>query len=375
MLIAILFINYGPYHFSRLAASQKKFHHFNCNVVGIELSRYETIYPWKTKIDNWNDKFISIISDQPREKVKTTVLINKLSLVLSQINPDVIAIAGYADIGMLYAFLWSILHQKPTILLSETKEDDAHRSWWRENFKRWFLKGYKTALVGGKPQKRYLIKLGMNPKSIFTGCDVVGNDDFNPNKIKSLPVPHQKPYFLAINRFVPKKNLSTLISSYGNYRQTAGVNAWDLVLCGDGELRVEIEQQIAELNLQDSVHLPGFLQQDELLPYFAHAKSFIHASIQEQWGLVVNEAMAAGLPVLVSNRCGCFEDLIIEGVNGFGFDPENPEQLTELMVKMSSDDINLEKMSQASLEHIQKFSPDYFAEGLMQAVQYALANS
>jgi glycosyltransferase involved in cell wall biosynthesis len=46
--------------------------------------------------------------------------------------------------------------------------------------------------------------------------------------------------------------------------------------------------------------------------------------------------MAAGLPVLVSNHCGCFEDLVIEGVNGFGFDPENPQQLTELMLKMSS---------------------------------------
>ncbi|MEL6166319.1 MAG: glycosyltransferase family 4 protein, partial [Cyanobacteria bacterium J06628_3] len=121
--------------------------------------------------------------------------------------------------------------------------------------------------------------------------------------------------------------------------------------------------------------LPGFLQQDDLLPYFAHAKCFIHASIQEQWGLVVNEAMAAGLPVLVSKRCGCYEDLIIENVNGFGFDPENSQQLSQLMLKISSGEVKLEKMSQASLEHIQKFSPDYFAEGLIQAVEYAFLNS
>jgi glycosyltransferase involved in cell wall biosynthesis len=179
---------------------------------------------------------------------------------------------------------------------------------------------------------------------------------------------------LAINRFVPKKNLLFLISSYAAYRQIAGNNAWDLVLSGDGQQRPQIEQLIAELGLSDVVHLPGFLQQNELLPYFVHASCFIHASIQEQWGLVVNEAMAAGLPVLVSNRCGCFEDLVIEGVNGFGFDPENSQQLTDLMLKVSSEKIDLAQKGNAALEHIQKFSPDYFAQGLMQAVEYALTH-
>ncbi len=285
MLIAALFTNYGPYHLSRLAAFQHKSHKLNWDVVGIELSRSETTYPWKSKIDNFADKLISVTTEQPHEEVQPTLLIHKLFSVLSRINPDFIAIAGYANPAMFSALLWSFWHRKPAILLSDSKEDDAPRKWWSESCKACLLKGYKTALVAGKPQKRYLIKLGMNPESIFTGYDVVGNDNFHPNKINYLPAPHQKPYFLAINRFVAKKNLSTLISSYGSYRQTAGVNAWDLVLCGDGELRPQIEQQIAELNLQNFINLPGFLQQDELLPYFAHAKCFIHASIQETVGI------------------------------------------------------------------------------------------
>jgi 1,2-diacylglycerol 3-alpha-glucosyltransferase len=147
-----------------------------------------------------------------------------------------------------------------------------------------------------------------------------------------------------------------------------------LIICGDGTLRPQIEQQVRELNLQDSIHLPGFLQENELLPYFAHASCFVHASTQEQWGLVVNEAMAAALPVLVSNCCGCYEDLIIEGVNGFGFDPHNSQQLTELMLKMSSGEIDLAVIGQATLEHIQNFSPEHFAQGLKQAIDYALAH-
>ena len=82
--------------------------------------------------------------------------------------------------------------------------------------------------------------------------------------------------------------------------------------------------------------------------------------------------MAAGLPVIVSNRCGCFEDLVIEGVNGFGFDPENQQELTQLILKMSSEEVDLVAMGEASLQHIQKYSPDYFAQGLMQAVEYSL---
>jgi len=372
MNIAILFNNYGPYHLARIEASHKLFSQIGWNVIGIELSRSDSVYAWKTDSQNFPVPIFSIFGNEYHESLSLRQKFLRVNAALCRLNPDVLAIAGYTEPAMLSALIWSLYNQKPAILLSESKEDDAPRSWWREIVKCLIVKGYKSALVGGKPQKRYLVKLGMDSNSIFTGYNVVGIDDFQPDKIKSLPNSHHNPYFLAVNRFVPKKNLIKLIDSYAAYRQKLGMEAWDLVLCGDGELRPQIEQQIAKLNLQDSVHLPGFLQQEEMLPYFAHASCFIHASIQEQWGLVVNEAMAAGLPILVSNRCGCYEDLIIEGINGFGFDPENSQQLTELMQKMSSGAIDLNKMGQAALEHIQKFSPDYFAQGLREAVEYAL---
>jgi len=372
--IAVLFTSYGPYHLARLGGFYKWYSSLFGNIVGLELARQEVEYAWETKVEGFPFKIVSVIEDQQLEQAKFHQLIVKLHAVLSQLNPDILVIAGYARPAMLAALLWSLCRRKPAILVSETKQDDAPRFWWSESIKRWILKHYKAALVGGQPQKRYLIELGMPKEAIFLGYNVVGNESYHPNKIRSLPAPLPKPYFLTINRFVPKKNLLFLISSYAAYRQTAGTQAWDLVLCGDGQLRPQIEQHIAQLGLQDTVHLPGFLQQDELLPYFAHASCFIHASIQEQWGLVVNEAMAAGLPVLVSNCCGCFEDLVIEGVNGFGFDPENSQQLTNLMLKVSSSNIDFTTMGQAALAHIQKFSPDYFAEGLMQAVEYALAH-
>ena len=361
----------SPYIVARYSAFAIKFPANSLYL--IELGRTSTTYQWQL-VELAVPYERVVLSEQPAEFQSTLSLSTIVLKALNQIQPDLVVTCGYGVRGMLVPLFWSLLHRKPAILLSDSKEDDAPRSGWREALKSWIAQRYQAALVAGQPQKRYLIKLGMAPEAIFLGYDVVDNEAFHPDKIKSLPAPLEQRYFLAINRFIPKKNLLFLISSYATYYQAAGAEAWHLVLCGDGQLRPQIEQQITELGLKDLVHLPGFLQQDELLPYFAHASCFIHASLQEQWGLVVNEAMAAGLPVLVSNRCGCFEDLVIEGVNGFGFDPEDSQQLIDLMLKVSLGKVDSVKLGQAALKHIQKFSPDYFAQGLMRAVEYALVH-
>jgi glycosyltransferase involved in cell wall biosynthesis len=374
MRVGIIFINIGPYHLERARATAQSLRAKGYQLILIELTANTLNHPWQIQRKEDEFQWITLLESSTNYQKSKHSLILKMHECLKKLQIDILAIAGYSDLIMLSALLWCTWHRKPAILLSESQENDAPRSWWQETIKSWILKGCKAALVGGKPHKRYLIKLGMIPDSIFLGYDVVGNAALHPIQIRHLPKPLERPYFLAISRFIPKKNLLMLLSSYTTYRQIGGDNTWDLVLCGEGSLRPQIEQYIAEHGLKNCVHLPGFLTQDELLSYFTHASCFIHASIQEQWGLVVNEAMAAGLPVLVSNRCGCFEDLVIEGVNGFGFDPENSQQLTDFMLKVSSGEVDLAKMGHAALEHIQKFSPDYFGQGLMQAVEYALAH-
>lgn len=374
MNIAIIFSNFGPYHLARLQAFQDICSQKNWSCNGIELAQHQVEYPWKPQNKKLKNSIISVTQHQQLETVKFETLIRRLYHVLFQVNPDVLVVSGYSRPTMLCAVLWTILNRKKAILFSESKEDDAVRIGWQEILKRLIVKFYKAALVGGKMHKDYLSKLGMSSQGIFYGYDVVDNTVFAPQKIKTLPKALDKPYFLAINRFIPKKNLLNLIEAYCNYRQKVGENAWDLVLCGDGELKNRIETKIAALNLQDHVYLPGFLQQEQLLPLFAHASCFVHASTTEQWGLVVNEAMAAGLPVIVSERCGCFTELVVEGVNGFGFNPENITQLSSLMQKISSSEVDLISMGQASLDRIKNYSPEYFAMGLKQAVEYAISH-
>jgi glycosyltransferase involved in cell wall biosynthesis len=117
--------------------------------------------------------------------------------------------------------------------------------------------------------------------------------------------------------------------------------------------------------------MTGFKQYPDLPAYYGLASAFIHASTTEQWGLVVNEAMASGLPVLVSNRCGCAPDLVQERVNGFTFDPLDVEQLARLMVQLSSGLVDLRRMGDASRKIITDWGPERFASGLRQAAEMA----
>jgi glycosyltransferase involved in cell wall biosynthesis len=179
---------------------------------------------------------------------------------------------------------------------------------------------------------------------------------------------------------VEKKNLSGLIQAYARYRELASntegeerkAEIFNLVLLGDGLLKPSLCRLISELDLQDVVHLPGFKQYNELPVYYALASAFVHASTTEQWGLVVNEAMASGLPVLVSNRCGCAMELVQEERNGFTFDPLNTEQLARLMVKISAFSFPLSEFGSASRQIAETYGTLAFGEGLYQAVSCAL---
>jgi glycosyltransferase involved in cell wall biosynthesis len=171
---------------------------------------------------------------------------------------------------------------------------------------------------------------------------------------------------------VPKKNLPRLIEAFARYRQTAGPSAWPLELLGDGPMRGELERTRAAHSLETALVMPGFVQYGGLPSYYGNAGAFVHASTIEQWGLVVNEAMAAGLPVLVSERCGCAPDLVEEGRNGHTFDPYDVDALAGLMLKVVSGARDRAAMGEASRQIIARWSPETFAEGLERAVRAAL---
>jgi glycosyltransferase involved in cell wall biosynthesis len=143
------------------------------------------------------------------------------------------------------------------------------------------------------------------------------------------------------------------------------------VLLGDGPLRETLNSQLSTLNLHGHVHLPGFKQYDELPVYYALASAFVHPSTTEQWGLVVNEAIASGLPVIVSERCGCVPELV--NGNGFVFDPTDEHELASLLLKMATlSDDDRRRFADASYKIAANFAPERFGDGLERAVAMAM---
>jgi glycosyltransferase involved in cell wall biosynthesis len=377
--VAIIFHRIGPYHFARARATAKVM-----NTTLIEAFKSDDTYQWDLLPGTEGFARMTLFEKSSHPKNELARGIKK---ALDECRPDAVAVPGWGDALAFSAIQWCAAHRVPAIVMSETTEWDEPRRTLKESVKRRILNLCSAGLVGGQPHADYLAMLGMPPQNIFQGYDAVDNEYFaqNANEVrvqssglrKNFGLPEN--YFLASARFVEKKNLPNLIRAYALFRDKAQKlgrpisQIWNLVLLGDGHLKVELSRFISSLGLEEAVQLPGFKQYGELPSYYALARVFIHPSTVEQWGLVVNEAMASGLPVLVSNRCGCARDLVQDGVNGFTFDPRNPEQIADLMFRVSDAGFPVSDFGVASSRIIADWSPDRFATGLGDAVRAALA--
>jgi 1,2-diacylglycerol 3-alpha-glucosyltransferase len=362
MKAALLFDNFGPYHCARLRAANLRI-----ETVGVEFSRTSTDYPWERA----GAEGLTIRSlNHPKS---SSAFAGELRETLQDIDPAAVAIPGWSDRAALLAAQWCLDHGRRIILMSESCRADAPRSALGEFPKKAVVALCHAALAGGRRHKDYLQELGMAEASVFLGYDAIDNAYFSLGS-HSLAVTAES-HFLASARFIPKKNLPSLLRAFRLFRerrQRAGKSLWNLVLLGDGPLRNELALLIKELRLEEAVTMPGFKQYSELPSFYARASAFIHASTVEQWGLVVNEAMASGLPVLVSNRCGCALDLVMEGVNGHTFDPSNLEEMAEAMEKIAGlDPSALKAMGEAGRGIISQWGTDRFASGLEGAVLHA----
>jgi len=263
--------------------------------------------------------------------------------------------------------------------MSDSAEHDFPRHFWKEWIKKQLVACFSAALVGGQPQRDYVWRLGISADRIFTGYDAVDNDYFasradevrqKKNKTRQQ-LGLQKPFILTIARFIAEKNLSGAMQAYAQYVQCRGSSAWNWVICGDGPLKDELVDLRQKLSLNSHVNFPGFVQYENLPLYYGLAQVFWLPSVKDTWGLVVNEAMACGLPVLVSRSCGCCEDLVHEEENGFSFDPRDIDGMGAKLLKISDGDCDLVHMGRKSRSIISHWGCDTFAQNLWKAAEVA----
>ncbi len=381
--LVVMFDRLGPYHVARLKALAGDF-----AVTALECFGETEEYAWQKVSAPDSFQRVTLFPEKSANQIDGAELSARVCSALDAARPEAVAIPGWFHPGARAALQWCVSARLPAVLMSESTAHDAPRSVVKEWIKGRIVGLFSAALVGGRAHVDYLRQLGFPSERIFTGYDVVDNTHFARGRTAHCPPAPDAPptglFFLASARFIEKKNLPMLLQAYAEYlalatdapstdvRPTVSppTAPWPLVILGDGPLRSALNSQLSTLNLHGHVHLPGFKQYDELPAWYARASAFVHVSTHEPWGLVVNEAMAAGLPVLVSNRCGCAPDLVVEGRNGFTFDPTDSRQLAALMSDMTQRP-DREAMGRESEWIISRWNTSAFAAGMRCAVDRA----
>jgi len=223
--------------------------------------------------------------------------------------------------------------------------------------------------VGKQNRKFYNCYKVPEEKLIFTPHSVDNNrfradyekyKDKKPELRKELGLPADKKIILFAGKYITKKRPMDLLQAYHSLNDEKAA----LVFLGDGELRKELQEYISKINLKD-VYLTGFKNQSEVGKYFAAVDIFVLPSGGgETWGLVVNEAMNFGLPIIISDQVGCAIDMVINDENGFIFECGNINKLTEKIRVLAYSDLNSYSMN--SLKMIEQYSYDQIIYGLMQ---------
>ncbi|MFO1066392.1 MAG: glycosyltransferase family 4 protein [Pirellulales bacterium] len=370
--VAVLFHRLGPYHCARLQAATESGH-----VSVIEISAKSRDYSWdRCACGPEVDRRVVADDDanvSPRELTK------RIRHELDSIAPDAVFVPGWSGTRAYAPLGWCLDHKVPAILMSETTHLDDRRNIISETIKSRVLHCFSAALVGGTPHRSYLENLGFPAKKIALGYDAVDNNYFSDAatqarlRARELQSTFNLPmrYFLVSSRFIPKKNLEAIIRAYKGYVKAEVGDVQHLVIIGDGPLQEPLEQLVRSLGLNELVHFPGFVQYNNLPKYYAFATALIHGSLTEQWGLVVNEAMASGIPVIVSRTCGCVHDLVQDGMNGRLFDPRDVSCLTKIIASLAADPERGTRFGEAGRAIISQWGPKRFAQGFWEAVDIA----
>lgn len=346
------------------------------NLKVLYMAETEVSREWTVNRDKLNFPYEVMFSGRVDE-VRILRVIIKTWKRLTILNPDVLIIGGYSYPAYWAGFFWAKLFRKKIILWSSSNKEDRRRFFLKEKLKGFFIRRCDAANVYGKKSKDYLVKFGMKKNTVLIMGNTTDNSFYHNETIKlkekrdelcnqfGIP-PHN---FLYIGRFSQEKNVLYLLAAFNELAPEH--SDWGLILVGNGPQKNKIVDYI-KINDIKNVYMPGFKQKQEIPQYLAASDVLILPSISEPWGLVVNEAMASGLPVLVSKQCGCYPDIVKEEVNGFSFDPFNNKELFFIMKNITDKKHDLEKMGENSLEIIKDYTPKRAANIILDTINFVL---
>ncbi len=303
-----------------------------------------------------------------------------LPAALRRFAPDVV-ISAELGARTLIALLYARLTGTPLVIWSYHSRVGATGAGPLQRLWRRFLLANAQAVVGmGRQARDVLSGLGVPSERIFDAPNACDHDSVvravegcEPEALRASLQERlgcRERIALVVGRLVPMKGVAPLIQAWEWLPEELRAR-WTLLFVGSGPLEALLREAEASADRGEIAHTPT-VPPDEVAGYYAASDLLVFSSLGDPWGLVVNEALASGLPVLCSRLAGCADDLVRPGENGWHFDPHDPQEFARtLREAMESED--REALRDAARDTAGRFRPERMADGIRRAVQHAAA--
>ncbi|MGN6083202.1 glycosyltransferase family 4 protein [Trinickia sp.] len=332
-------------------------------------------YPQSARVAFMEDappETFTVFKNAPGERKHWLVVAAKVGAIVRATRPDFVITLGYHTSYSIYlCVLRTILRRFRLVYMSDSKHDDGKRHRVKEALKRLLVSRFDGALVAGEKHRRYAQSLGIPMHRSRVGFDVIDVAYFREtakraranasNARERFDLPSR--YVLCVSRFVERKNVPVVIDAFA--KSGLGDEGVSLALVGRGPQEPAIRAQIDALGLSDRVRIFTEVVNRDMPVFYALSDFIVLASAFDQWGLCVNEAMASGRPAIVSETCGCANELVHDGVNGFVVRPGDVDQLAQKMQQLGTDRTLREWFAADAEKTISRWTPELFAENLL----------
>ncbi len=292
-------------------------------------------------------------------------------------KPQVVVIFGWDSLTSFLVVYFRFMYPSTKIIIfSESTKYEL--SWRRDITKplvRSMLSRVDFCLAAGDRASSYLETLGVagNKIAIAPTTNDVDKYVYLTDKYKkqrealrnAMGYNENDVVVMFYGQLIKRKGVDLLVEAYSRLTQTCGY--LKLLIIGDGKLLPDLIKKVSDLNLSDVTILPN-PGDHAICKYYASADIFVLPSRNDTWGLVVNEAMCSGLPVIVSDKVGSGSELVKEGENGFVFKSDDVDDLVRVVNKLAEDEGLRRKFGKASSKIIQNFRPENTLKGYVEAI-------
>jgi glycosyltransferase involved in cell wall biosynthesis len=273
------------------------------------------------------------------------------------------------------------------LIRDEVNEQSGPRTVALEKFKgvvfRFLYRAGTQFLAIGSRNRDYYMQHGVPPTHIHDVPYCVDNEYFQERVAtaslereafrQSLGLDADRRIILFASKFTSRKRPGLLIDAFERIASRLKAASLPyLLMVGDGQLRTQLEQRVTSAGLHQ-IRFLGFKNQSELPAFFDLCDVFVLPSVNEPWGLIVNEAMNAGRAIIVSDKVGCASDLVKNGQNGYVVPADDSEALAGTLAQAICDPARLKAMGERSKQTIDRWSFDRDKDGLVLAIDAAMS--